>query len=47
MSNGKFDIARELLLKWMACGERKLSYESIRKNCEYLEGDQKGSSSFL
>ena len=37
MSNGKFDIARELLLKWMACGERKLSYESIRKNCEYLD----------
>lgn len=37
MSNGSVDIARELLLRWMACGERKRSYESIRKNCEYLD----------
>ena len=37
MIKGNVDIARELLLKWMACGERKRSYESIRKNCEYLD----------
>lgn len=37
MSKGSIDIARELLLRWMACGERKRSYESIRKNCEYLD----------
>ena len=37
MIKGNVIIARELLLKWMACGERKRSYESIRKNCEYLD----------
>lgn len=34
--NSKIEIAQELLLKWMACGEKKRSYELIRKNCEYL-----------
>lgn len=37
MDKTEIDIARELLLRWMACGERKRSYESIRKNCEYLD----------
>lgn len=35
--NSKIEIARGLLLKWMACEEKKRSYESIRKNCEYLD----------
>ena len=29
MMNSKICIAQELLLKWMACGEKKRSYESI------------------
>lgn len=37
MMNNKIEIARVLLLKWMACGEKKRNYESIRKNCEYLD----------
>lgn len=37
MSKNNIIIARNLLLRWMACGERKRSYESIRKNCEYLD----------
>ena len=37
MTNSKICIAQELLLKWMACGEKKRSYESIRRNCEYLD----------
>ena len=37
MMNSKIEIARGLLLKWMAYGEKKRSYESIRKNCEYLD----------
>jgi len=37
MMNSKICIAQELLLKWMACGEKKRSYESIRRNCEYLD----------
>lgn len=37
MNRTNIDIARELLLRWIACGERKYSYESIRKNCEYLD----------
>lgn len=37
MNRSRIDIARELLLQWMASGESKRSYESIRKNCEYLD----------
>ncbi|MCM1302127.1 MAG: hypothetical protein NC250_08435 [Alistipes senegalensis] len=37
MNKANIDIARELLFKWMACGERKHSYEAIRKNCEYID----------
>ena len=37
MMSSKICIAQELLLKWMACGEKKRSYESIRRNCEYLD----------
>lgn len=33
----KVDTARELLLKWISSCEGKRSYESIRKNCEYLD----------
>lgn len=37
MMNSEIGIVQELLLKWMVCGEKKRSYESIRKNCEYLD----------
>lgn len=37
MIRNKIYAARELLLKWMACEERRCSYESIRKNCEYID----------
>lgn len=37
MTNSNIEIARELLLKWLTCRDNKLSYESIRKNCEYLD----------
>lgn len=37
MNRDKIDIARELLFKWMACEERKRSYEAIRRNCEYID----------
>lgn len=33
----KVDTARGLLWNWMTCCEGKRSYESIRKNCEYLD----------
>lgn len=36
MNNNPIDKAREKLLIWIACGDKR-SYESIRKNCIYLD----------
>ena len=37
MNRTNIDKARKLLLRWIACGERERSYESIRKSCEYID----------